>query len=69
MPDHFTTRQVGELYGVDEWRVRRLFEDGTFVEPPKFGGKRMIGRELLPSILDALRHRGWVDPAETAIAQ
>jgi hypothetical protein len=64
MRQHFTTRQVAELYGTVEWRVRRLFEDGTLSEPDRFGGKRAIHRDSLPAILDALRARGWVSQEE-----
>lgn len=60
MPTAFTTRETGELLGVDEWRVRRLFEDGTLPEPDRFAGKRVIPRERLAEIMDALRSRGWL---------
>jgi len=66
MPDHCTTRQVADLYGVEEWKVRRLFEAGIVTEPPKFGGKRLIVRTMLPSILDGLRQRGWMPAQELA---
>lgn len=56
----FTTGEVGEFLGVDEWRVRRLFEDGTIDEPGRFGNKRAIPRELIPTIVDRLRDRGWL---------
>lgn len=66
MPVQFTTRQVAELLSSDEWRVRRLFEDGTLPEPPRFAGKRMIPNTMLPAIMDALRDRGWIHEAEVA---
>ena len=56
----FTTGQLAKILRTDEWRVRRLFEDGTLAEPPKFGGKRAIPSELIPAIVDALRNRGWL---------
>jgi hypothetical protein len=56
----FTTRQLADFLGTDEWRVRRLFETKTLPEPPRFGGKRAIPSELIPSIVDALRERGWL---------
>lgn len=58
-----TTRQAGEILGVETWRVRRLFEDGTLPEPQKFGGKRVIPEALMPAIREAMVHRGWL-PAE-----
>ncbi len=64
MPLFFTTREAAELLGTDEWRVRRLFEDKQLPEPERFAGKRVIFREQLPTVLDALRHRGWLPEAE-----
>jgi len=60
MPEHFTTRDVAELYGVQEWQVRRLYESGDLADPPRFAGRRLISRSMLPGILDALRRRGWI---------
>jgi len=64
MSNFFTTREVAELLGTAEWRVRRLFEDGTLPEPGRFAGKRAIPGEHLPQIIDALRARGWLQPQE-----
>jgi len=64
MSSIFTTREIADLLSTDEWRVRRLFEDGTLNDPPRFAGKRAIPREMIPAILDALRSRGWLNKAE-----
>lgn len=64
MQSAFTTRELAELLGTDTWRVRRLFESGSIPEPPRFGGKRAIPREMIPDVAIALRERGWV----TAVA-
>lgn len=56
----YTTRQLAEFVGTDEWRVRRLFESGTLPEPDRFGGKRAIPSGMVPSVVDALRARGWL---------
>ncbi len=63
MPDFFTTREMADLLGTQTWRIRRLFEDGTLPEPPRFVGKRAIPHQSTPSVVDALRKRGWL-PAE-----
>lgn len=55
-----TTRELGDLVGAEEWRVRRLFEDGTLPEPERFGGKRAIHPSQVPAVIDALRSRGWL---------
>jgi len=69
MPTIFTTREMADLLGSDTWRVRRLFEDGTLPEPPRFGGKRAIPRESIPAIVDALRSRGWLPAPDGAATQ
>lgn len=68
MRHHNTTREVGELLGVDTWQVRRIFEDGTLPEPERFAGKRAIPGSMIPAIVDALRARGWL-PSEQEAAQ
>lgn len=64
----FSTRTVADFLGVETWRVRRLFEDGTLPEPDRFAGKRAISADLIPSIVDCLRRRGWL-PSEEAMSQ
>ncbi len=59
MKNLYTTREAAELLGVETWQVRRLFEDGTLAEPPKFGGKRAIPSSLVPKIRKAMADRGW----------
>ena len=59
-PTILSTRQLGELLGQPEWRIRRLFEAGTLPEPARFCGRRAIPRESIPQIVDALRARGWL---------
>ena len=63
MSGFFTTRQLADLLGTDTWRVRRLFEDGTLPEPGRFAGKRAIPGATIPSVVDALRTRGWLPPS------
>jgi hypothetical protein len=65
MRNDLTTRQVADLLGTDKWRVRRLFEDGTIPEPDRFAGRRVICGTLIPTIVDALRARGWLPQAES----
>lgn len=67
MPTLLSTRDVADLLGTETWRVRRLFEDGTLPEPSRFAGKRAIPRESIPTIVDALRGRGWLQP-EAAVS-
>jgi len=62
-----TTRELADIVGSVEWRVRRLFQDGTFPEPPKFGGKRAIPAESVPAIIGALRERGWLPEPEREV--
>ena len=60
MSDFFSTREMGDLLGVKTWQVRRLFEDGTLPEPPRFVGKRAIPKDMIPAIVEAMRGRGWL---------
>jgi hypothetical protein len=69
MSEFFTTRQVAEMAGAPTWKVRRLFEDGTLPEPPRFAGKRAIPSTQLPTIFDAMRKRGWIKHEEAAPCQ
>jgi hypothetical protein len=65
MRDYFTTADTADLLGVETWRVRRLFEDGTLHEPERFGNQRAIPKTMLPTIIDRLRERGWLpQPSE-----
>ena len=67
-----TTRQVAEEIKsdplvdgtVEEWQVRRLFEDGDLPEVQKFGGTRVIDSHMLPTIVAGLRARGWLPESE-----
>jgi len=61
MPDIFTTAEIGRLLGVETWRIRRLYEDGTLPEPARFAGKRIIPSESIPTLIDCLRRRGWLE--------
>lgn len=60
MPDFYSTREMADLLGTLTWRVRRLYEDGTLPEPPRFAGNRAIPRQSIPAIVDALRDRCWL---------
>ena len=60
MPNFYTTRELADMLGTVTWRIRRLFEDGTLPEPPRFAGKRAIPGNMIPAIVDALRVRGWL---------
>ncbi len=64
MSGSFSTGEMAELLGTDTWRVRRLFEDDTLLDPGRFAGRRAIPRAWIPRIVDALRARGWL-PTET----
>ncbi len=59
---HFTVGEVADFLRVQSWQVQRLFERGTLPEPPRFGGRRMISKEMIPQIVSALQARGWYPP-------
>lgn len=55
MRTDFSSNEVGEMLGYPGWRIRRLFERKELPEPPRFAGRRLIPRSMIPAILDALR--------------
>jgi hypothetical protein len=60
MTRQYTTRELADILDTDEWRVRRLYELGVLPEPPRFANKRIICPSAIPTIVDALRQRGWL---------
>ena len=61
----YSTTEIAEMLGIEPWRISRLFESGRLDEPTKFAGRRVILGTAIPEIVDALRERGWLPPAET----
>ncbi len=57
---HFSSGELGDLLGIQAWKIARLFELGAVAEPPRIGGRRLIPQEMIPEIVDALRARGWI---------
>jgi hypothetical protein len=68
MPTVLSTRDISDLLHVDNWKVRRLFEDGSLPEPARLAGRRAIPREMLPAIIDALRERDWLPESGQQLA-
>ncbi len=68
MPDlsqtHFTSGELGDLLGVQSWKIARLFELGIMREPPRVGGRRLIAKSLVPQVVESLRLRGWLAESE-----
>jgi hypothetical protein len=63
MPTVLSTREVASMLNVPSWRIRRLFEEGELVEPPRVAGRRVVPASMLPAIIDALRNRDWLPEA------
>lgn len=55
--------ELGDVLGVQCWRIARLFELGILSEPPRLSNRRLIPKSLIPAIVDALRDRGWLPKA------
>lgn len=58
--EYLSTTDMASAYGVDEWRVRRLYEEGDLPEPPRFAGRRAISICDVGIVADALKARGWL---------
>jgi hypothetical protein len=57
--------ELADLLSVQSWRIARLFELGILPEPERIAGRRVIPKEMIPQIVDALRSRGWLSrPSE-----
>lgn len=55
----YTIGDVATLYGVAEWRVRRVVDD-LGVEIPRAGRYRLVPSSCLGRIAVALAERGWL---------
>ena len=60
--------ELGDMLGVQSWRIARLFEVGLVPEPPRIGRRRLISKSAIPEIVDALRSRGWLPEPENGTA-
>ena len=57
--------ELADLLSVQSWRVARLFELGILPEPMRIAGRRMIPKDMVPAVVDALRAKGWLpSPSE-----
>jgi hypothetical protein len=62
--------EIADLLSVQSWRVARLFELGILPEPERIARRRVVPKEMIPQIVDALRARGWLSTAsETSTSQ
>jgi hypothetical protein len=52
--------EVADLLTVQSWRIARLFELGVLPEPQRVAGRRMIPKEMVLEVAEALRARGWL---------
>lgn len=53
-----TIGQVEKLYGVPQWRIRRLIVEGKIAEPRRIGIFRVFEDTDLPGVERALRSAG-----------
>jgi len=62
--------EVARHFGVDRWRVRRLFERGLLPEGPRVAGCRVFLPEDLEEIGEALTKANYLrpEPAGTGAA-
>ena len=64
----FTTTQAAVLLLAAKWQIQRVYERGDVPEPERFAGRRVIPREHIPLLVDALRSRGWLPSPDSAEA-
>lgn len=65
-----TASKISDTTGceVQPWMIRRLYEDETLPEPARIGNRRVVTRADMPTIIAALRYKGWITDLEEATA-
>lgn len=58
--DLMTLGEVADHFGVQVWRVRRLFDRGLYPEPDRVGQSRVIPAKDLPKVEAALKEAGYL---------
>ncbi len=61
-----TLGQIAQIFGVADWKIRRLFERGFLPAPQRVGCYRVIRRQQLPAVERALRSAGYLSALATA---
>jgi hypothetical protein len=62
---HLTVGQVAEIYGVPDWKIRRVV-DSLDCEIPRAGLYRLIPRNLLGVVAVELQRQGWLSKEREA---
>jgi hypothetical protein len=55
-----TLGQVAEHFGIKTWLVQRTIERGFYPQPSKVGKLRVIPRNELPAVRDAIVRAGYL---------
>lgn len=66
IPEALTTGQVSELFGISSWKVSRIYGQGDLPAPLYCGRTRVILRDDLPKVKEALEKRGYLKRAPFA---
>ncbi|MBT6155798.1 MAG: hypothetical protein HOK71_12085 [Planctomycetaceae bacterium] len=61
---HYTVGEVAELYGIPNWKIRRV-ADSLGDTIPRVGQYRLIDRSTLGAIAAELSRQGWLPSPET----
>jgi hypothetical protein len=67
MGELYSTSQVAQMLGIEEWKVRRLFEDHTLPEPPRISGRRLISQRYIQTIRRACQARRWLEESTAGV--
>jgi hypothetical protein len=60
IPDLLSLGDVARVLGCQLWQVGRIFDRGYLPQPPKIGKNRVVTREYLPEIKEALVKAGFL---------
>jgi hypothetical protein len=59
-----TLGQVGEIFGLPTWKIRRLYERGLLPAASRVGNYRVVNESDLASIESVIKSEGYVRMAD-----
>jgi hypothetical protein len=56
----YTVGDLARRWGIEEWKIRRVFDCGDLPQPRRFGLYRIIPSEDVHALVEALKARGYL---------
>lgn len=67
MESPLTTAKLARRFGVEVWKVRRVFERGMVPEPGRLGLVRVFSESDVPPIEAAMIRAGYLEPKAASV--